>query len=450
MHTSRALAVGLVVPVILFAGVFALLRWQSPVGVPVPWRLFAFLLVLTAIVVVVAVIARKRGLAGPFRTEPRFLRTTRRKIIWSFVPAALFLAAIPVIRGGHGSYLAAFLQHAPMVCSLIGIGLIGAAFVRSGSEPRCAACGYDVSGAPQPADPGDRCPECGTEFRVPGGTVVGERRVHRGLVVMGVVLVAGQFVWYATLARSPSAMMGWYTPYLPTGSLIREVTGAPRGFTRDEWAELNTRTLTPDDEVRLARGLIELRARQHYMDPAAETWLDAYAKSGGMPADLLERFCAEWLDLWLVAPARVRVGESVTIGLAGDYRGNIGAAGGGAALVARIVFEGFRVGDDPEPQARAVTSIHGMRLMSTEILNDRMRGSTRSRPDALGDRSPQLTVTPNVQGTLRIRAAVWIIVNPQASGLNPVVWNDDGTPVLPADAVWTKRVELERTIEVDP
>lgn len=433
----------------MLCAVFAFVMSRWPVGAPRPQGLLLttfgpLAAILTVFVLLVVFLPR---ITGKPLTES--LQSVGARIAWGIVIAAVMLGANVAFRPAGSSALAAGAKQFPMALMFVGMGFAMAAFGRRGPEPRCAVCGYDLTGAPVPWSQDDRCPECGGLFRRTGGTVQGQRRVHRGLLAFGALILVGQFGLLIYSVASPLTGGNRFISLLPTGSLILEVTRQGTGFTRDQWAELNTRTLTPGDEARLARGLIELRACNHYMDPAAEAWLDAHAKSGGMSHDLLERLCAEWLDIWLVAPARGRVGEPLVLGLAGDYRGGFGR-GGGAALVARIVFDGFRIGDDPALQSRAATSIHGLRLMPEELWTQRSRGSLGSRPQALGDRSPQLIVTPHAPGALRIRATVWIIINPQAGGLNPVFWNDDGTPELPADAVWTRRVELEHTIDVDP
>lgn len=443
-RTHIAVAVGIGAATLAFV-VWVFMRF-TPRVVPIPWRLMALVAVALIIVPIIA-IPFSRWLHSPWNKTRAgaFFQSARGRVISGFCLAALFLALMYTIRG-RGSPVAALAQNAPMAAMFAGFGLVGAGRTRDGNTPRCAKCEYDLSGAPEPADPADKCPECGALFRERRGIATGTKTTHPRLIVAGVLLIAVQFIYLALAMRSPRTVMAWYVPYLPTSSLIAEVSGAPRGFTMDEWAELSTRALTPPQQARLAEGLIDLRKRRGFLDPTAGPWLEKYAVSGGMPGAILERYYAEWVDLWLVAPESARAGERITVGVSAHCRGSTSSPTTGTGLDARVILAGISLGDAPVAEGRSSAAIHALAIQPREVYNLFARAG--GRPQALGRESPTTTVLLETPGTAILRASVWVVVGP--SDIDPVLWSEDGSPALPADTVWSRRVELERTVRVDP
>ncbi len=433
-RANIAIAMGIGVATLAFAA-WIFMRFTRGV-IPIPWGLFALIAVALVIVLIIA-IPFSRWLHSPWNATRAgaFFRSARGRVIWGLCLATLFLAAMYAIRG-RGSLVAAFAQHAPMATMFAGFGFIGAGRTREGTTPRCAKCEYDLSGAPDRADPADKCPECGALFRKGRGMVTGTKTTHPRLIAAGVVLIAVPFIFLAIT-------LGWYVPYLPTASLIAEVSGAPRGFTMDEWTELGTRTLTPTQETTLARGLLDLRRRRGFLDNTAEAWIEKHALSGTMPADLLERYYGEWLDLWLVAPDSAKVGEWITFGLSSQYRGSIPSPTTGTTLRAVVVGEELSLGTDEV--GRSSEAMYGLRLQPDEVYEYRRKG--RARPQALADRSPRARFQVQTPGEHRIRAAAWIVITGSSPG--EISWSSDGRPVVPL-SVWSRRVELERTVRVNP
>ncbi len=90
--------------------------------------------------------------------------------------------------------LAALITFGLAVCVTAMLGL-GAAMVYKGfirgilidRHPHCRRCGYDMVGHQhRPV----RCPECGSDLRVPGMVCIGARRPHRKRIGFGLALIA--------------------------------------------------------------------------------------------------------------------------------------------------------------------------------------------------------------------------------------------------------------------
>ena len=56
---------------------------------------------------------------------------------------------------------------------------------------------------------------------------------------------------------------------------------------------------------------------------------------------------------------------------------------------------------------------------------------------------------PRDSGPLRLRFAFWRIYGARSLAGRPIVWNDDGTPVIPPEVIWSERIEFDHVIEVE-
>lgn len=436
-------------PLLISAATVALAAWLFSLGRPssrgVPWTLLAGLAVmmlgLALIMIPIARIARARD---PASRTAAFFRSRRGRLVPGLALALVYLVVVPVLlRGPAASMLAGVAGNLPMSAMFLGFAFLGAAASREGKEPRCAACGYDLTGAPDPAQAdSDKCPECGAFFRLSGRTVTGRRTINKPFIGLGVALVIASFSFAFFALRNPTIGSNWHVSLLPTGSLIKEVTAAPRGFTRDEWMELSKRPLTPRQEARLARGLIDLRARRGFVGMEAEPWLEKFAASGAMPAHLLERYYAEWLEIRLVVPGSVRVGEWVHAGIAAQHRGNIGNAPAG--MRAWVLVGGFTFGDDPTLHERRHQALSGITLQPTSAMFRR----GLPPPNEVTGHSPLARFVPDRAGDLRVRATIWIAISPLAP--DPVLWSLKGEPLLSQEVAWLRRLDLDATVRVDP
>ncbi len=102
---------------------------------------------------------------------------------------------------------------------------------RVGTEPRCAKCGFDLTGLVERGT--TTCPECGQKLDAPGAVMTGVRRRRR----WALALAAALLVFSVGVALSASQRVNWI-PYLPS-RVLSEYT---RWTGRDAaLAELTTR-----------------------------------------------------------------------------------------------------------------------------------------------------------------------------------------------------------------
>ncbi|MEZ6233545.1 MAG: hypothetical protein R3B68_05090 [Phycisphaerales bacterium] len=313
--------------------------------------------------------------------------------------------------------------------------LIGVMFMptglRQGNELRCAKCqfeyAYEAPGSP-PAP--DYCSECGQRWHDRHGLVRGRTaRPTWGSGAFAVVLVA--LLLGLGVLRTP--MLGLF----PTGTLIRQVTAPNAGFVMDEWKELNTRTLSSDQRLRLARGLLDLRLAEQSLPAEADAWLDAEIVAGRLPPELVDRYHREMFDATLYGPQRVRVWENAVFGLDTLERGYPFAP-----RDAYLAIRGFSSDDDPAT-LRATQNA----LLYGSLAGGRSAwlGVQTARPG--GVEAPFTFETP---GTRRITCVYWLVVLPQNTPAGPITWNADGTPNLPAGTLFSERREIKVEVEVTP
>lgn len=119
---------------------------------------------------------------------------------------------------------------------LLGSGLwlvkMGVHGQRTGNEPRCARCDYNLTGLPQDSK---RCPECGRPFSE-GQTVRGARRRRPLHITAGAVLMLTS--WMPLVP--PLRQVDWYR-LQPTSWLIDDLDSASRGVWGRAWWEIERR-----------------------------------------------------------------------------------------------------------------------------------------------------------------------------------------------------------------
>jgi len=297
---------------------------------------------------------------------------------------------------------------------------------RIGDEKHCVACDYPCG--PMPAMP-ERCPECGSRWRGVGGTVTGMLvRRPRFMAAGTVLIVLSVAALFAPVTR------GRQFNFLPTGPLITEVIAAPRGFTIDEWKALRSRTLSKDQTLRLATGLIDRRLKQGSLSNEDVLWIDAQIVAGTLPQELVDRYFREMLEISILAPATVKVNESVTLAMSTRYRHYTQPG-------PLVLFGGYGVGGDLEPKARQDVTIAGASFGRKQ----QFLKSVSSHGV-----SPEATYQFNSSGSNTIRISLWVAIAPLTSAGHTITWNADGTPVPPVGTSWIERRDLEHTIEVEP
>lgn len=334
----------------------------------------------------------------------------------------------------RGSFLAAMVSQAPMLLMFAAFACAVLTVRRVGNEPRCAKCEYAMDlEVKSLQDRESRCPECGSFWNRSGGSVQGRKR-KSPLMIAAASAFGALCIASMTAKLSMRAML---PRILPTSSLIREVTAAPRGFTMDEWAALSTRTLTAEQKLLLADGLLELRTRRQYLSRDAEAWFEAAVLARELPSEIAQRYFRGMLDVWIDAPDRAAVGETISIGIGSEHHGSLGTPAT-TRLRAFVVFAGFSVDDGPLR--------HGLDRAAYAINFGRVYRSF-GKLERDSDSEPRMKISPESQGTLHIRAEYWLVFAPVATAW-AVSFGPDGTPVVPPGTVWCEKVVVDRSISV--
>lgn len=293
---------------------------------------------------------------------------------------------------------------------------------RTGQSRFCAECGYQF--APT-GDNAHRCPECGSDWSGLGGTVVGTQAGNSRHLWTGIAWLGLMIAMIAIDMRSVASRYAWVTQVQPTSSLIYDAIDN-RGRTTAQWKELGRRQLSPKQEHRLAVGLLDKRLRENFLDKVEGSWLWNQVSNASLPEDLVERYYGEMLEVWIDVPESIKIGEQLPVGLGSTYLHSSQPKN----INAFICFGGFFFGDDPTPIARKKQCMYAI------LLDDPQYGI---HADA----------TPSQSGRLRVRAVVYYAIGsfPNWDKMK-VTWNDDGTATLPAELIWSRRIELEAFVDV--
>jgi hypothetical protein len=286
----------------------------------------------------------------------------------------------------------------------------------------CAQCSYPLAGSSAP-----KCPECGSAWRAPGGSVSQRRAPRWSLAATGLVIavLGGTMWWHLTMGGG-----AWIRRFQPTASLILvAANNGPSTFIPSDaaWRELARRTLVPAEESTLFDALLDGRSRSSFMSALPRNWVTAFLAAGKASPAQLARWRRGSFVPELTAPAAVRVGEPIPIEIRGEHMEQLLPPAVGVAVhLGTVGFEG----DPPSPPKG------GPGAWTLEISQRKTIPSAELRSD--------------VPGVREIVVTVWLVARPYGQLSKPVEWNADGTPLLPPDGLWAEPIELRRSITVGP
>ncbi|HRP62345.1 MAG TPA: hypothetical protein PK400_03545 [Phycisphaerales bacterium] len=295
----------------------------------------------------------------------------------------------------------------------------------------CASCDYQLAPTEVVSD---RCPECAAVWTAPGAVYSGKRFDHRKFTAMNVGMTLMMF--FIIFGMGPL----WTTARISSDAKLMSKVVTGRGFLFDEWTELNARTLSPEQTVELARGLMDRREKRATLERNAYDWLFMRIAAGELPQELADEVYSGIIKSNVIAPQRARVGEEIVIGFENVNRFQDPLTG---VPQPAALFSGYFVGDDPTPHGRA-SNVQPIVGFGTRIIS---HGQTQMGYDGM---SAKLTIVPERAGPLKIQVRYWLVGVAMAAGgmSQPIQWNDDGTPVLPAGTAWAYEHVLEATIDV--
>ena len=319
------------------------------------------------------------------------------------------VVAIVVIAAFSGltqnrTLLGSFVHLAPWVVWGAVVGLLGSRIVpallrRAGEERACRACTYQMP----PDDPAPtRCPECGADLTRRGSIVT--RPAHkRSLRQMMPAMVCGALLlgWISLAFPMMPRLQDWRVRVLPTSTLLRQVELSR--LADEEIAELRTRALTPDDDERLGRALLDHDLR-YVADADAMAWTIDTMKAGRLPRELRDDLLRQIVQPRLIA---IRGGPDAIDVLPGCHLWTLHGPSTGLLYLHGTI----RLNGRP---------VHGTH--TTALLDPGITAPTHT-----------LTPPPDLQtrAPMTVDCRVWVVYGPDLTPGLPVTWNADGTPNLP-------------------
>ena len=346
----------------------------------------------------------------------------RKKITGSpFFGVLYFFSLLAVLSVGLSyftsqSFLAVFIGYFPLMLIMAGILQTGIGRSRrKGATSHCSACEYQCP----PSGPcPECCPECGADWQAAGAIIKGLRTRTPKKMLAGITMM----LLGAVLMFSPLANMNWKYRLLPTNSLIAQTTGTG-GFTYDEWNVLRLRTLSREQVLTLSQGLLDKRVRKGYASTDADNWLVAQIKLGSWPNDLVERYYLENIEFSLEGSIQARIGATVRVELNSVYR-HTSSSGSDTPFV----FIGdFRVNGVSVPDTRAKSVIAALSMNHYDV-------------------ALELEIPPGEE--VRVQLDIWLVFAPFNSLNGTIIWQEDGTPLIPPGVAWDRKITLEHVIEV--
>lgn len=179
-----------------------------------------------------------------------------------------------------------------MMCLVaVGIALIGAAWTqRLGDWYACAKCGY-----PRPEQQSETCTvctECGHRWWLPGGAVRAKRAPMWRVVWLGAaIIVVGVVLTFTIGLQRRGPLQRAIVALVPTDRLTRAATTSYPGS--DEALFLDTllsRSLSAEQQDRLARGLVDQFVRYQSLSPTAIEWLETRIGAHAIPEEIRARY----------------------------------------------------------------------------------------------------------------------------------------------------------------
>jgi hypothetical protein len=340
--------------------------------------------------------------------------------IAGLVSFGVLLSLIPWQLGGMSGveYVPAYL--------IAGVGAFVLVFAIDPNAPvslHCRKCNYEF--VPGPRSP-RVCPECGRDWLGRRGLV---RRRHEKKFtkprVMGISLLL--VAWLAMVA-APTIHQ-----FVPTGWLITLASKPLSNLDSSDWHRLQPTQLSDSQVQRLAVGLLDKRRADGEFDfGSSDTWFEAAIVDGRITPELVDQYHHAWFAITITTPDRIVSTRSFEAGLETTLQ-TMWASG---LREISVVFGGFRL-EEGEMQSRGGKIVHPYAIMEEASPDHPYR--------------PTASFVAGAPGQSQITAEYWLIAWP--TGLNKPAsldWNEDGSLQRPPEALYFKRFEIVKTIEVQP
>lgn len=238
--------------------------------------------------------------AAPKAREPDWFRRVRESKFGFLLPAILVPLAylgIVVLSAGlisGGSIFVRIIDNLPMAGVFAFFPFMNRAKVPVGGL-LCTKCRYNVESLAPPIPEGQSkppvhdvvCPECGSQFGWPGGTISEHHEWRPARLILPSLLLLPFVIKFASI---PFGGVLWWNDavnrIVPTDSLIKDVTTS-RSFTMSAWSELSGRGLTAEQNLAIASSLLSPPQRTHFTIDQ-EKWLSTALAAKAIPVELVE------------------------------------------------------------------------------------------------------------------------------------------------------------------
>jgi len=283
---------------------------------------------------------------------------------------------------------------------------------RVGTDLHCIKCDYPHLDEPY-------CPECNADWTERNSLVRGRRVKDIPSLTLGSLCLA---LWLL-LAVGPIAS-SLLSKQIPTPVLMR-IASAPGGSAL-HFFELTQRTLTPAQRDALATMLLDARDRAGKLDLSQDQWLNTASTSGTIAPALADRHLSGMYTLKLAPTAIARVCTTSTAEVVVDTTSL-------AALTSdkmHLWLAGLWI-DDATVSGPAKSWVP-----IADVYRDPDTPSGKPLAHAT------LNFTPTTPGRHKLKLVCWLawFPGPPMPGLNNAI----------PGSLWSKRVELSTTIDVQP
>jgi hypothetical protein len=200
-------------------------------------------------------------------------------------------------------------------------------------------------------------------------------------------------------------------------------------------AELIRRGAAESHAEVLAAKLLDLRREDERLDDVSARWLEERIGAGSLSSDLVERYYADLLDLWLEGEPEARAGDPYVVVIASRDRESVGGG-----VVSRVAFGGVSI-DAGETWAQ-----RGARWELGSLFGTRRYAGERRRS---GEFAP--IVRFDGPGVYEVVIRCWIVALPRDTRYDSrIEWLADGSARRPEGTLWARKVERRQSVRVRP
>lgn len=343
----------------------------------------------------------------------------------------IMIAALVATLMGHSTYAGTLFMMLQMWTIMFGGNLIAIGRgIRQGDEEFCKKCDYQKG-----PNASDVCPECGNHWANPFKVEKGRRIRNDSMLYAGVTLC---ILWAAVLL--PMTFSGWYLQFIPDNVLINIMKNDESPSYRFR-GEFEKRNFSPQIMADLFAHYLDQRKEHRSFSMEGSSFIKAEIGGPNIPKELVDRYYRETYELSLhVLPGDDPVG-SATVSVRTIQRSFA------TNVYFYYYFGGYQFDGNPKAQVRDTKPV----LLERKFLRmyPRIRKQPTPKPTRLNNTTAKLLPGP-LPIPSHVRATVWLVAFPSTLPRKTTIqWTPSGEPVIPPNAVWHGRVDLETVIDAN-